>query len=59
MGYLRLRRALYEESDLVAWLERVRAEKWKDAFVFFKHEDQGVGPELAARFIELAKLSDD
>jgi uncharacterized protein YecE (DUF72 family) len=58
-GYLRLRRTMYEESDLVEWLRRVRAQKWKDAFVFFKHEDEGVGPKLAARFIELAKLSND
>ena len=54
-GYLRLRRTAYEENDLVEWLKRVQAQKWKDAFVFFKHEDEGVGPKLAARFIELAK----
>jgi uncharacterized protein YecE (DUF72 family) len=54
-GYLRLRRTAYEENDLVEWLRRVQAQKWKDAFVFFKHEDEGVGPKLAARFIELAK----
>jgi uncharacterized protein YecE (DUF72 family) len=54
-GYLRLRRTMYEESDLVEWLRRVQAQKWKDAFVFFKHEDEGVGPKLATRFLELAK----
>jgi len=54
-GYLRLRRTAYAEADLVAWLKRVRAQKWKDAFVFFKHEDEGVGPRLAAQFIEMAK----
>jgi len=36
-GYLRLRRTAYEESDLSEWLTRVRDQKWKDAFVFFKH----------------------
>jgi uncharacterized protein YecE (DUF72 family) len=56
-GYLRLRRTAYDEADLVEWLKRVRARKWKDAFIFFKHEDEGVGPKLAARFIELAKDS--
>jgi uncharacterized protein YecE (DUF72 family) len=56
-GYLRLRRTAYDEADLAAWLTRVRAQKWKDAFVFFKHEDEGVGPKLAARFLELAKDS--
>jgi len=54
-GYLRLRRTAYEENDLVEWLKRVREQKWKDAFVFFKHEDEGTGPKLAARFLELAK----
>jgi uncharacterized protein YecE (DUF72 family) len=54
-GYLRLRRTSYEENDLAEWLKRVQEQKWKDAFVFFKHEDEGTGPKLAARFIEMAK----
>jgi len=54
-GYLRLRRSAYEESDLAEWLKRVKDQKWKDAFVFFKHEDEGVGPKLAAQFIEMSK----
>src|SRR5262245_2732348 len=41
-GYLRLRKTAYEASDLEAWRQRVQAQKWKDAFVFFKHEDEGV-----------------
>jgi uncharacterized protein YecE (DUF72 family) len=54
-GYLRLRRAAYDENDLLEWMKRVGAQKWKDAFVFFKHEDEGVGPKLAAQFLGLAK----
>ena len=54
-GYLRLRRTAYEESDLTEWLKRVKDQKWKDASVFFKHEDEGVGPKLAAQFIEMSK----
>jgi uncharacterized protein YecE (DUF72 family) len=54
-GYLRLRRTAYDENDLVEWMKRVQAQKWKDAFVFFKHEDEGTGPKLAAQFLELAK----
>jgi uncharacterized protein YecE (DUF72 family) len=54
-GYLRLRRVVYEESDLAEWLKRVTSQKWNDAFVFFKHEDEGTGPKLAAQFIELSK----
>jgi uncharacterized protein YecE (DUF72 family) len=54
-GYVRLRRVHYTESDLVEWLKRVRAQKWKDAFVFFKHEDEATGPKLAAQFIALSQ----
>jgi len=53
-GYLRLRRVNYEESDLAEWMKRVQDQKWNDAFVFFKHEDEGTGPKLAARFLGLA-----
>ena len=53
-GYLRLRRTAYDENDLTEWMKRVQGQKWKEAFIFFKHEDEGVGPKLATRFIELA-----
>jgi uncharacterized protein YecE (DUF72 family) len=53
-GYLRLRRVQYSESDLKEWVKRMRAQQWKDIFVFFKHEDEGTGPKLAAQFIKLA-----
>ena len=56
-GYLRLRRTAYNENDLADWMKRVKDQKWKDAFVFFKHEDEGVGPKLAARFLELAQTN--
>jgi uncharacterized protein YecE (DUF72 family) len=48
-GYLRLRRQDYTEADVAAWAERVRGQKWSEAYVFFKHEDAGSGPKLAAR----------
>jgi len=54
-GYLRLRRTAYDENDLGEWMKRVQDQKWKEAFVFFKHEDEGTGPKLAAQFLELAK----
>ena len=54
-GYLRLRRVNYSEADLVEWSRRIRAQKWKNVFVFFKHEDEGTGPKLAAQFIKLSK----
>ena len=51
--YLRLRRESYAEDELAAWAERLRAGLWREAFVFFKHEDAGAGPRIAARFLEL------
>ena len=53
-GYLRLRRATYDDSDLERWAQSVAGQKWDRAFVFFKHEDAGSGPKMAARFAELA-----
>jgi uncharacterized protein YecE (DUF72 family) len=50
-GYLRLRRADYGDADLATWAARVRAQAWEEAFVFFKHEDEGRAPALAARFL--------
>jgi uncharacterized protein YecE (DUF72 family) len=47
-GYLRLRRADYGDADLARWADRIRAHPWERVFVFFKHEDEGKGPELAA-----------
>ncbi|MGD8279310.1 MAG: DUF72 domain-containing protein [Gemmatimonadota bacterium] len=52
-GYLRLRREEYGERDLEDWVTRIRAMNWSDAFVFFKHEDEGTGPRLARRFVTL------
>jgi uncharacterized protein YecE (DUF72 family) len=49
-GYLRLRRAGYSDEDLRGWAAKVRAQAWDRAFVFFKHEEAGKGPALAARF---------
>jgi uncharacterized protein YecE (DUF72 family) len=54
-GYLRLRRVEYGEGDLDTWAERVQAQPWNDAFVFFKHEDEGTGPRLAARFMDVCE----
>lgn len=54
-GYLRLRRSDYTDADLSRWAERVLAQQWERAFVFFKHEGEGArGPQQAQRFQELA-----
>ena len=52
-GYLRLRRSDYTDADLSKWMEKILAQKWKKAFVFFKHEEEAKGPETATRFLEM------
>ena len=49
-GYLRLRQVHYADGELEEWAARVKGSSWKEAFVFFKHEDEGTGPKLAKRF---------
>ena len=50
-GYLRLRRSEYPGDSLTEWARRVEAQEWSDAYVFFKHEDEGKGPLFAKRFV--------
>ncbi len=54
-AYLRLRRPVYAREELAAWAARVRARELEEVFVFFKHEDAGAGPRLAAEFLEVAE----
>jgi uncharacterized protein YecE (DUF72 family) len=51
-GYLRLRKAEYGETDLAEKADAVARAGWRDAYVFFKHEEEGKGPRLAAAFRE-------
>ena len=50
-GYLRLRRPDYGEPEVAAWADRIRSQPWDEAYVFFKHEDAGAGPMLAAQML--------
>jgi uncharacterized protein YecE (DUF72 family) len=52
-GYVRLRREAYDTAELKEWRERIAAQSWDEAFVYFKHEDAGVGPRLAREFMDL------
>jgi len=52
-GYLRLRRSVYTQKELQKWHKQIVAQPWQYAFVFFKHEDDCGGPELAAKFLGL------
>ncbi len=53
-GYLRLRREDYSRIDIEGWVEFVRAQHgWDDVFIYFKHEEAGIGPKLAKQMMEL------
>lgn len=52
--YLRLRKPDYDNEALAAWIARGEDSDAARAFAFFKHEDEGAGPALASRFLELA-----
>jgi uncharacterized protein YecE (DUF72 family) len=53
-GYLRLRRPEYPQDELKKLHTWIRDQKWKDAYVFVKHEgDEAAGPKLAMEFLKL------
>ena len=54
-GYLRLRREDYQAADVARWAEAIKAQNsaWSDAFIYFKHEESGIGPKLAMQLREL------
>jgi uncharacterized protein YecE (DUF72 family) len=53
-GYLRLRRENYTDADLEAWADRIGSQGWSEAYVFFKHEDDGTAPRFALRLLQVA-----
>jgi uncharacterized protein YecE (DUF72 family) len=58
-GYLRLRRTDYPEAALHTWAQRLHQQGWEEAYVFFKHEDEGKGPQFAALFQEALLAADE
>ena len=52
--YFRLRRPGYDDDALREWIARGTATGAQRGFAFFKHEDEGAGPRLAAEFLGLA-----
>jgi len=52
-SYLRLRKTAYAPAELDTWAGRISDSSWERVYAFFKHEDAGVGPELAQQFVEL------
>jgi uncharacterized protein YecE (DUF72 family) len=52
-AYFRLRDEGYQQADISRWADTVRGLTGvSDAFVYFKHEEQGLGPDFARRLVE-------
>ena len=55
-GYLRLRREDYTPKQLREWAEWVESQKrWREALVYFKHEETAVGPNFATAFMKMLR----
>jgi uncharacterized protein YecE (DUF72 family) len=67
-GYLRLRRMDYDDAAVALWAGRLRPQlpptdpkasvatgfaRWDSAFIYFKHEEAGRGPVLAAKLTSI------
>jgi len=53
-AYFRLRDEGYQQADIERWASVIGTlQSVKDAFVYFKHEEQGLGPEFAKRLMAL------
>ena len=51
-GYLRLHKLDYSTSALEEWAKCVNAQKWNDAYVYFKHDEgEGSGPPAVESFV--------
>jgi uncharacterized protein YecE (DUF72 family) len=50
--YFRLRDEGYQQADIATWAKTVReASGARDAFVYFKHEEEGKGPAFASMLL--------
>jgi uncharacterized protein YecE (DUF72 family) len=57
-AYFRLRDEGYTPNDIVRWADTIARDtaSCRDVFVYFKHEEQGKGPEFARILIDHLKL---
>jgi uncharacterized protein YecE (DUF72 family) len=52
-GYARLHRFDYDAAALASWAQRLAAQPWSEAYVYFKHDEgEGSGPPAVAGFVE-------
>ncbi|HXT39973.1 MAG TPA: DUF72 domain-containing protein [Candidatus Angelobacter sp.] len=54
-GYFRLRDEGYRDADIACWAEKIAQNRkgLRDVFVYFKHEEKGVGAEFAKQLMGL------
>ena len=57
-AYFRLRDEGYGPADIARWGETIKKEtaSCRDVFVYFKHEEQGKGPEFARLLVDYLQL---
>ncbi|MFO0593483.1 MAG: DUF72 domain-containing protein [Polyangiaceae bacterium] len=55
-GYFRLRDEGYESGDIARWHAQITAQKWEEAYVYFKHEDAGKGAAFGLQLKKIAGL---
>jgi uncharacterized protein YecE (DUF72 family) len=52
-GYVRLHRFDYDATSLGTWAERIAAQGWSEAYVYFKHDEGvGSGPPAVDAFLQ-------
>jgi uncharacterized protein YecE (DUF72 family) len=53
-GYFRLRNPAYTKADIARWAKVIGKQQGplKDTYVYFKHEDSGVGPKFARQLLD-------
>ena len=53
LGYFRLRDEGYQAADIQEWARKIAALRGicRDIYVYFKHEERGIGPEFARQLI--------
>jgi uncharacterized protein YecE (DUF72 family) len=50
-GYARLHKPSYDEAALSTWAETLKAQPWREAYIFFKHDEvEGSGPSAVEGF---------
>ena len=59
-GYLRLHKLDYSADALAEWAQRVSAQNWTEAYVYFKHDEgEGSGPPAVEAFLGHGKAREE